>query len=87
MSEQCDGSMEDVPMEGTVTYDIPLRLVLNLDGEGMGRFRELCAHHRQAEVDNFMDHILLLVNAAGGSTGALIRADDIDTEVKRLSTT
>jgi len=83
---QCGENLDDLPMEGTVTYELPLKLVLNLDDEQVGAaFRELCATHRQRAVDDLIEILLAMFNTGGHGFGVLMRDLDLDTELEQLT--
>lgn len=79
----CDNTLNNQPMTGTVTYDLPMQLVLNLDQEGAEDFRDLCAHHRQMMVDEFFTNLLRTINMTAPPGNVLIRAGDIEEEIRR----
>lgn len=76
--------MEGLPMTGTVTYELPMTLVLSLDGDGAAGFRDLCADHRQMMVDAFFANLLAAANSMAPPGNLLIRGGDLDEEARRV---
>lgn len=86
-SEPCNDPVDALlPMGGTVTYELPLKLILNLDDPRAGvAFRELCGEHRQVAVDQLVELMLAVWNAGGGGFGVFVRDVDIDEEMARIT--